>query len=252
VTVSNLPCPTTPRIELSLIRDFEARLDGVPLDIPPNSQRLVCFLAFQDRPVRRAYVSGTLWFNADESRASASLRSALWRLPPVPQGKLVCASHTHVWLGDGISVDVKEVMSRGMAVLDARAGEAELVDVARELIDFGDDMLVGWYDDWAIMQRECFRQVRLHTLDRIGERLIEGGRLCDALYVGLAGVRAEPLRESAHRLLVRVHLEEGNIAEALRQYHAYSALMQRELHSHPSPVMQHMIAPYLDCQVRTG
>ena len=252
MTESYAPHRAAPRIELSLIRDFEARLEGVPLDIPPNSQRLMCFLAFQDRPVRRSYVSGTLWFNADESRASASLRSALWRLPHLPEAKLVCASHTHVWLGDGISVDVREVMSRGMAVLDARAAESKLVDVARELIDFGDDILVGWYDDWAIMERERFRQVRLHTLDRIGEQLIEVGRLCDALYIGLAGVRAEPLRESAHRLLVRVHLSEGNIAEAIRQYRTYSTLMQRELHSRPSPVMQQMIAPYLGCQIRTG
>ena len=246
-----LPCPAQHRIELSLIRDFEVRVDGVALDIPPNSQRLVCFLAFQDRPVRRSYVSGTLWFNVDESRASASLRSALWRLPTLPDCRLVCASHTHVWLESGVSVDVREVMDRGMAVLDARDADADLVDVARELIDFGDDMLVGWYDDWAIMERERFRQVRLHTLDRIGELLVDAGRLCDALHVGLAGVRAEPLRESAHRLLIRVHLGEGNVAEAIRQYRAYAGLLRRELHSRPSPVIQGMIAPYLVSGIAT-
>lgn len=245
------PRPAQHRIELSLIRDFEVRVDGVALDIPPNSQRLVCFLAFQDRPVRRSYVSGTLWFNVDEPRASASLRSALWRLPTLPDGKLVSASHTHIWLESGVSVDVRDVMNRGMAVLDARVADADLVDVARELIDFGDDMLVGWYDDWAIMERERFRQIRLHTLDRIGELLIDGGRLCDALYVGLAGVRAEPLRESAHRLLIRVHLGEGNVAEAIRQYRAYAALLRRELHSLPSPVIQAMISPYLCTGIAT-
>ena len=43
--------------------------------------------------------------------------------------------------------------------------------MARELVSFGDDVLLGWYDDWVIMERERFRQIRLHALDRIGDRL---------------------------------------------------------------------------------
>ena len=65
-------------------------------------------------------------------------------------------------------------------------------------------------------------------------------RFCDALQVGLAAVRAEPLRESAHRLLVRVHLREGNVAEAIRQYRSYADLLRRELHATPSPVIQRL------------
>ena len=60
MTESTSTCPTPSRLSLSLIRDFELRHDGELIDLPPNSQRLVCFLAFQDRPVRRSYVSGTL------------------------------------------------------------------------------------------------------------------------------------------------------------------------------------------------
>ena len=112
-------------------------------------------------------------------------------------------------------------------------------------MSFGDDVLVGWYDDWVIMERERFRQIRLHALDRIGERLLEQGRFCDVLQVALAAVRAEPLRESAHRLLVRVHLQEGNVAEAIRQYRCYADLLRRELHAAPSPVIQRLLTPYL-------
>ena len=39
-----------------------------------------------------------------------------------------------------------------------------------------------------------------------------------AIEVGLTAVAGEPLRESAHRALMRVHLAEGNPSEALRQY----------------------------------
>ena len=246
MTESTSIFPRPARIELSLIRDFEVRYDGAVVEIPPNSQRLVCFLAFQDRPVRRSYVSGTLWFNSDEYRASASLRSALWRLPALPGLNLVRSSHTHIWLHPEVTIDLHVVMARGMAVLSPGVHDTELIDVARELVSFGDDMLLGWYDDWVIMERERFRQVRLHALDRIGDRLHESGRCYDALQVGLAATHSEPLRESAHRLLIRVHLSEGNIAEAIRQYRSYADLLRRELHATPSPVIQRLLAPYLE------
>ena len=245
MTESTSTCPTPSRISLSLIRDFQLRHDGELIELPPNSQRLVCFLAFQDRPVRRSYVSGTLWFNSDEYRASASLRSALWRLPSMPGFDLVGSSHTHIWLGPEVTIDIREVMQRGMAVLSGPHSGPELIDVARELVSFGDDVLVGWYDDWVIMERERFRQIRLHALDRIGDRLVDQERFCDALQVALAAVRAEPLRESAHRVLIRVHLQEGNVAEAIRQYRSYADLLRRELHATPSPVIQQLLTPYL-------
>jgi DNA-binding SARP family transcriptional activator len=245
MTESTSTCPTLSRISLSLIRDFELRHDGVPVELPPNSQRLVCFLALQDRPVRRSYVSGTLWYNSDEFRASASLRSALWRLPSLPGFNLVGSSHTHIWLEPKVTIDIRDVMQRGMAMLSAPHAGSALIDVARELVSFGDDVLVGWYDDWVIIERERFRQIRLHALDRIGDRLLDQGRFCDALQVALAAVRAEPLWESAHRLLIRVHLQEGNVAEAIRQYRSYADLLRRELHATPSPVIQRLLTPYL-------
>jgi DNA-binding SARP family transcriptional activator len=245
MTESTSIFPTSSRISLSLIRDFELRHDGELIELPPNAQRLVCFLAFQDRPVRRSYVSGTLWFNSDEYRASASLRSALWRLPSLGGIDLVGSSHTHVWLGPSVSIDIREVMQRGMEVLSGPHSGPELIDVARELVSFGDDVLVGWYDDWVIMERERFRQIRLHALDRIGDRLVEQGRFYDALQVALAAVRAEPLRESAHRVLIRVHLREGNVAEAIRQYRSYAELLRRELNATPSPVIQRLLTPYV-------
>jgi DNA-binding SARP family transcriptional activator len=245
VTKLTSTCPSPSRISLSLIRDFQVRHNGDLVELPPNSQRLVCFLAFQERPVRRSYVSGTLWCNSEEYRASASLRSALWRLPSTPGLDLVGSSHTHVWLWPSVTIDIREIMERGMRVLSATHDEAELIDVARELVSFGDDVLVGWYDDWVITERERFRQIRLHALDRIGDRLLGEGRFCDALQVGLAAIRAEPLRESSHRLLIRVHLREGNVAEAIRQYRSYAGLLRRELQATPSPVMQGLLTPHL-------
>jgi Bacterial transcriptional activator domain. len=57
----------------------------------------------------------------------------------------------------------------------------------------------------------------------------------------LAAVSGEPLRESAHRQLIEVHLAEGNRVEALRQYEAYRQLMRDELGLGPSPHIVNLV-----------
>uniref|UniRef100_UPI003873C577 BTAD domain-containing putative transcriptional regulator n=1 Tax=Actinoallomurus spadix TaxID=79912 RepID=UPI003873C577 len=52
-------------------------------------------------------------------------------------------------------------------------------------------------------------------------------------------------RESAHRAVALVHLDEGNPAEALRQYEVYRRLLHAELGLPPSQRFRGLIAPLL-------
>jgi DNA-binding SARP family transcriptional activator len=47
-------------------------------------------------------------------------------------------------------------------------------------------------------------------------------------------VGAEPLRESAQRVLIEAHLAEGNFIEARRAYMAYQEMLEAELGASPS------------------
>jgi DNA-binding SARP family transcriptional activator len=234
-----------PLASLSLINDFALWFDGEIVAMPPSSQRLVGFVALRDRPVRRAKVSGTLWLHSSEDRASASLRSALWRIPAPGGVQVLAASNTHVWLNPRIEVDIRAITARARALLDGVTPDVAAIDVARELSCYGEDLLAGWYDDWVIMERERFHHLRLQALDRLGESLRACGRLDEALQVGLSAVHAEPLRETAHRLVIRIHLEQGNIAEAIRQYRMYEHMLSRELGALPSPAMRTLIGSCL-------
>lgn len=236
-------------VTLTLISDFELRCDDEVVPMPRSSQRLICYLALQNRALRRGHVSSTLWLESTEAHANASLRSALWRIPALGGRPVVAASNTHVWLASDVRIDLHRVIARARSVLDGTAsidGMCDVVAVARELCAFGDEVLPGWFDDWVIMERERFRQLRLHALDDLGERLVMSGRYADASQVALSCVQSEPLRESAHRLLVRVHLCEGNIAEAIRQYRRYADLLREELGAQPSRAMRDLVAPCLE------
>jgi len=202
---------------------------GTGCRLAPGVQRLVAHVCLAGRVTRPA-VAGLLWPDVPDEQAQASLRSGLWRLRKAVPG-LVDVSGEVLSLAAGVRVDVRELQEWARRAADPRA-EAE--DVAVPDIALRGDLLPGWYDDWVLLERERLRQLRLHALEAAAERLAEAHRHGEALEAAHLAVRAEPLRESAHRTLVRVHLAEGNVAEALRAYRLLAQLLRDELGAAPT------------------
>ena len=109
--------------------------------------------------------------------------------------------------------------------------------------DVRGELLAGWYDDWVLVQRERFRQLRVHLLEEASARLLRRGRFGAALDLALEVVEAEPLRESGHCAVISVHLAEGNYGEALRQFRVFQRLVGEELGVGPSPRLQALLRP---------
>lgn len=109
-------------------------------------------------------------------------------------------------------------------------------------VSFSDHLLPDWYDDWVTVERERFRQLRLHALEALAARYVELGRFAEAVEMAQLAVTAEPIRESAHRVLIEAHLPEGNTGEALRQYHLFRELLNEELGLSPSPRIRELLA----------
>src|SRR5205823_11985852 len=103
------------------------------------------------------------------------------------------------------------------------------------------DLLPGWYDEWVIVVRERLRQLRLHSLEILCDRFSKARRYPEAVQAGLAAVAGEPLRESAHRTVIRAHVAAGNRGEALRQYATYRQLAMETFGIGPSPEMEAMV-----------
>jgi DNA-binding SARP family transcriptional activator len=117
--------------------------------------------------------------------------------------------------------------------------EGDLSD--RAITALSADLLPDWYDDWVVVEAEDWRQLRLHALDALTERLIASGRYADAAGSALASAKAEPLRETAHAALIRVHLAEGNQAEAMAAFERFRELLRVELGLEPSPMLQALV-----------
>jgi SARP family transcriptional regulator, regulator of embCAB operon len=210
------------------------------LRVPRASQRLVAYLALHSGMVRRAAVAGSLWPNASERHAYANLRQALARLQSTAR-KALAAGKLELGLAEGVTVDIRHARALACRLLDPALTleQSELGTAAVGVLSA--ELLPDWYDDWALLEAEDWRQLRLHALEALAGRLTAAGRWGEASGAARAVVRAEPLRESGHAALIQVHMAEGNQSEAVRQFASYRALLRAELGLEPTARLRRLV-----------
>jgi DNA-binding SARP family transcriptional activator len=222
--------PTAARLTLHLLPRFELVDHRVgPITLPVPAQRVVAFLAVHDCALQRGFVAGSLWPDSSEAKAHGSLRSALWRLSAAAPGAITSGAGS-LCIGPTVSCDLVELFSAARALGRGQQPSAELDPLA---LWFQDELLTDWYDDWVVIWRERWRHARLHALEALARRLADHGRFDAAIDCALAAVVVDPLRETSHRVLIELHLLEGNRAEARRAFDAYRTLLARELGVEP-------------------
>lgn len=229
--------------QLALLEGFALTRDGAEIALPTPARRLLAFLALRDQPVLRDYTAETLWIDATRDHAAGSMRSALFMLRRMC-ADAVEASNGRLAVGRGLVIDVREAMTSARRLLSS---PAEPSDLDLRGLPFSGDILPDWYDDWVVIERERFRELRVHVLEVVCARLTSVGRFGEAMEAGLAAVKGEPLRESAHRAVISVHLAEGNRAQALAEYLRFRDRLERELGMSPSARMDELIG---ELQVR--
>lgn len=225
------PDADTHRVRLHLLGGFACTTAGRDVELPIGAQQLLAFLALHG-PSTRCAVAGSLWPEVTDAHALASLRTRVWRLRKTVPG----AVDTHgqlVTLGTGTWVDSQAQERLAASLLHHTLRDSPLLCTDLPLLRSG-ELLPGWYDDWVSIARERLRQLRLQALEVAVELLLDQQETDVALDLALQAVQAEPLRESAHAALIRVHLATGNAAEARRQFGVCSALLERELGLAPS------------------
>ena len=225
-------------VRLGLLGGFRLTIGSEPVSLPMNAQRLVCFLALADQPLLRTYVGGSLWGDVTDLRAGGSLRSALWRLRR-PTYRLVDLTSDHVALSPSVVVDLREGEALAHRVLDLSQDLDDVAEVNEDVLSA--DLLPDWTEEWVLMERERYHQLRLRALEALCRRLSASGRVGQAVQAGLAAVSGEPLRESARRALIEAHLAERNVAAALREYEAFSKALHDEVGLEPSAELRALI-----------
>jgi DNA-binding SARP family transcriptional activator len=154
----------------------------------------------------------------------------------------VTATAHNLGLADRVSVDFWDSRALAHRLLAPQAS-TRTPDPGPEAVSaLSAELLPDWYDEWVHIEAEDWRQLRLHALEALAQRLTIQGDYGDAAAAALAAVRAEPLRESPRAALIRVHIAEGNPSEALREFARYGELLMLELGLEPTERLRALVA----------
>jgi DNA-binding SARP family transcriptional activator len=226
---------------LTLTGEFGLLLDGRRVSLAHSTERVVAYLALARQPVHRSTLAGVLWPDVPQSQACRSLRTALWRLhrSAVP---LLDVQGDRIGLTPRLRIDLADSLDLARQLLGCPSTE----DLERlsDLVD-RTELLTGWDDEWVAADRERFRLLRLAALESGARCLIDRGDIGRALDAALAASQSDPLRDSARRLIVRIHLSEGNLAAAIREYEDYRQTLADEVGVEPSPELRSLLGAQL-------
>ena len=218
-------------------------MDDEPVRVGQAGARLLAYLALAGCGVLRSRVAADLWQDSSPSRAAKNLRTTLWRIPESSR-RLVNRRGQDLAIDPSLRIDVAELLATASRTAD------EPVDVAaaRRLIRLT-ELLPGWSDAWVIIERERLRLVCLEALEAASAACARGDRPGQSLEFATAALHHEPLRETAWRLVVQAHRDQGNLAAAVTAYDTYRRLLDTELGIGPSRLMERLIE---ECGVRRG
>jgi len=182
-----------------------------------------------------------LWPDVAAERAHANLRASIWRLPQESR-PILALPPQHIGLAASVAVDIPVAISLARRLLDrSRQCVQDDLNLSAHSQLVKELLPCCGSDDWVLLERERFHQLRIHALEAMCDRLVRAGRYGEAVDAGLAAVCAEPLRESAHGTLISAHIAEGNLCEARRQYEICRRRLNDELGIEPSERLRRLV-----------
>ena len=202
---------------------------------------LAYLLLYRQRVHPREVLADLFWSDHSEERARGCLSTALWRLRcalepesttrgtylvTTPMGEVGFNQQSDHWLDVAVFEEqVGRIVGKPTHVMEA--------DDARQLENsiqlYVGELLEGFYDDWTLRERERLRSLYLKSLAHLMRYYGHNGTYENAIACGQQILNLDPLREEIHREVMRLHLQSGQRAQAIRHYKSCCQILDTEL-----------------------
>jgi DNA-binding SARP family transcriptional activator len=219
-----------------------------PVKIAHNEKLLLAYLLlWPGRAHTRDVLMDLCWGEQAEEQAKACLNTTLWRLRRSLDNANRASSPYVVTQQDGsigfnwgceyrLDSKVFDECSRNFLTLahgavqqkDADAMEAALPLYSGHLLD-------GFYEDWALRERERLHLAHVDCLLRLMQFYERCGKYDRSVAFGQRVLHDDSLREDVHRALMRLYAQTGRRAQAVQQYETCRRLLAAELDITPMP-----------------
>jgi predicted ATPase/DNA-binding SARP family transcriptional activator len=216
-------------LRVRLFGAFALESEGVALPMPERRRAcsLLGWLALHPGTHPRSEVAGRFWPDVLDSSARKSLRTELVAvrraLGAAADAVLVATRDTVGLVGDDVLVDARE--------FERLVREGRL----REAVELCEgELLPGLDAEWVYEARESHRRRLGDVLGRLASEAEAAGSLDAAIRILRRRVDLDPLREDAHRELIRCLIAAGEIAAARVAFDGLARRLRAELHVPPS------------------
>lgn len=238
-------------LSLRLFGGFDLRLDDVPVDgfVSNKVRALLAFLAVTNRPQPRPVLAELLWGDKPDDVANANLRMALSNLRKLI-GPCLDITRGDVAMGKECrcDVDVQHFQTQlGQVDLATLESNCTLLEEAMALYcgDFLEGLPVrdaSSFEEWALRQRERYRQMALQALYRLSMIHTDRGSYAVAIDYTTRLLELEPWQEEGHRQMMLLLAITGQRSAALAQYAACRRILSEELRVDPMPETNALLA----------
>lgn len=195
-----------------------------------------------DRPHERETLASVLWGDRFDSQARQSLRQSLLAIRKVlgeRAGDVLTADSDTVTLNSGsVAGDAAEFERLG----STESGyEASVALYAGDLLA-GINPKAEEYDTWRAAERDRLRNLACTVSDHLADRFERAGDSAKAVDATRRLLDLDPLREDAHRRLMRLYAVAGDRDAAFKQYQSFANTLRRELGADPEAETDELFA----------
>ena len=203
-----------------------------------KSKALVAYLALQgERGQSREKLAELLWGDSAEEQARANLRQTLSSIRKALSNAGAACLITE---GDQVSLVVPDI-ELDVSEFKRLAAQTKPEALKRAAQLYKGDLLDGFslkeesFEAWVRVERERLRHLACDVLANLIAHCDDVGdtELCVEMAVRL--LQLDPLRESAHRILMSAYDAQGRQASGLKQFEICRDVLKRELGVEPEP-----------------
>ena len=199
-------------VRARLLGSLDLRIGGQPLPAldSARAESLLAFLLLhRDAPQPRSHIAFLLWPDSSEQQAHTNLRKVLHTLRgalPGPGRLIEAGPRTLQWRPEvPLWLDTAHFEQ---AVAAGRFEEAVAL--------YTGELLAGRHDDWLAGDRERLAGLYLVALERLALECERSQRWTDAIRCAERLTAQDPMREEAHRMLMRLCRASGDRAREVR------------------------------------
>ncbi len=234
-------------LSVKLFGSGQAQLGDHHLNGFPNQYGclLLCYLLLnKPHPQNREKLAHQFWGDLPSQTSRKYLRNALWRLrqsfqaASQPLGKYIFISEDTIsfintadtWL----DIDVfDQTINQYLNVPDNQLNLEQVNALESAANLYIGDLLESCYDDWCLYDRERFRLLYTHALQKIMLYHTHNENFPQALATGERLLALDNTQEKVHRQMMWLFWLQGNRSAAITQYKKCFEVLREELGIRP-------------------